>query len=315
MISKVISSASFRRTCQYVLGKDGAYILSADGIRDHCPRLMADDFEAQAELRRTISRPCFHAVLSFPPGEKATDELMEELAGKYLDKIGMVDTQFAVIRHTDTEHPHVHIIANRVNFQGKAISDSMIGRRAKAAAQELTRDFGLRPAEKKDISRTQIKAMSEPEQVRYRIYSAITSSLKRCPDLDELARRLKVRGVEMVVKFRSGTREPQGISFKVGDFCFKGSAVDRKFSLANLQKVMASQQRISRESGNSPRLILLQQSSSGFSFVKEMPVKEVASVMTDILEELFKPEYVNNQIPYELLQEASKKKRRSGLSR
>ncbi|MBO9154665.1 relaxase/mobilization nuclease domain-containing protein [Chitinophaga sp. GCM10012297] len=315
MISKVISSASFRRICQYVLGKDGAYVLAADGIRDHCPRLMADDFEAQAELRRTISRPCFHAVLSFPPGEKVTDELMEELAGKYLEKIGMVDTQFAVICHTDTEHPHVHIIANRVNFQGKAISDSMIGRRAKAAAQELTRDFGLRPAEKKDISRIQIKAMSEPEQIRYRIYSAITSSLKGCPDLDELTRRLKVRGVETVVKFRSGTREPQGISFKVRDFCFKGSAVDRRFSLANLQRAMASKQRISQDSGNSPRLIPLQQSSSGFSFVKEVPMKEVASVMTGILEELFKPEYVNNQIPYELLQEARKKKRRSGLSR
>lgn len=315
MISKVISSASFRRTCQYVLGKDGAYVLAADGIRDHCPRLMADDFEAQAQLRRTISRPCFHAVLSFPLGEKVTDELMEELAGKYLDRIGMVDTQFAVIRHTDTEHPHVHIIANRVNFRGKAITDSMIGRRAKAAAQELTRDFGLRPAEKKDISHIQIHAMSEPEQVRYRIYSAITSSLKGCPDLDELARRLKVRGVETVIKFRSGTREPQGISFKVGDFCFKGSAVDRRFSLANLQKAMISQQLISRESGNSPRLIPLQQSSSGFSFVKEMPVKEVASVMTGILEELFKPEYVNNQAPYELLQEARKKKKRNGLSR
>lgn len=314
MISKVISSASFRRTCQYVLGKDGAYVLAADGIRDHCPRLMADDFEAQAELRRTISRPCFHAVLSFPPGEKVTDELMEELAGKYMDKIGMVDTQFAIIRHTDTEHPHVHVIANRVNFQGKAISDSMIGRQAKAAAQELTRDFGLRPAEKKDISRIQIKAMSEPEQVRYRIYSAITSSLKGCADLDELTRRLKVRGVETVLKFRSGTREPQGISFKVGDFCFKGSAVDRRFSLANLQKAMASQQRISQELGNSSRLIPIQQSSAGLSFVKEMPVKEVASVMTGILEELFKPEYINNQIPYELLREARKRRKRNGLS-
>ena len=178
MISKVISSASFRRTCQYVLGKDGAYILASEGVRDHCPRLMADDFETQAELRQTITRPCFHAVLSFPPGEKVTDELLEDLAGKYLDGIGMVDTQFAIIRHTDTEHPHIHIIANRVNFQGKAISDSMIGRRGKAVAQELTRKFGLRPAEKKDISRTQVKAMSEPEQIRYRIYSAITSSLK-----------------------------------------------------------------------------------------------------------------------------------------
>ncbi|WP_126245890.1 relaxase/mobilization nuclease domain-containing protein [Chitinophaga rhizosphaerae] len=316
MISKVISSASFRRACQYVLGKDGAYILASDGVREHCPRLMADDFEAQAELRRTISRPCFHAVLSFPPGEKVTDELMVDLAGKYLDGIGMVGTQFAVVRHADTEHPHVHIIANRVNFQGKAITDSMIGRRAKAVAQELTREFGLRPAEKKDISRTQVKAMSEPEQIRYRIYSAISSSLKGCTDLDELARRLKVRGIETVVKFRSGTQEAQGISFKLGDFCFKGSAVDRKFSLANLKKTIESQPQIPRKSVARNLPIHHQKSSVAYSCVRAaFPAQEVMKVMAGFLEELLKPEFVNNQVPHELLREARKKKKRRGLSR
>ena len=296
MISKVISSASFRRTCQYVLGKDGAYILASDGVREHCPRLMADDFEMQAELRRSISRPCFHAVLSFPPGEKVTDELLAELAGKYLDGIGMVGTQFAMIRHTDTEHPHVHIIANRVDFQGKAITDSMIGRRAKAVAQELTREFGLRPAEKKDISKMQVKAMSGPEQIRYQIYSAITNSLKRCTDLDELARRLKVRGIETVVNFRNGTQEPQGISFRLGDFCFKGSAVDRKFSLAGLQKVMAAQQQISVSRSVSAGNIPIQQ-----SFLKAESVRVAFGVdwffnkIEGIIKELFNPEYLCNK--------------------
>ena len=48
-----------------------------------------------------------------------TDERMRELAAAYMECMGIADTQYIVARHNDTEHPHLHIIYNRVKYAGR----------------------------------------------------------------------------------------------------------------------------------------------------------------------------------------------------
>ena len=131
MISKQATASSFFHTCRYVCIKEGAEVLLSEGVRSHNYKLMAADFLAQQELRPQKEHACMHAILSFYPGEKPTDELMKEIAAKYLKELGIVDTQYAVTKHTDKAYPHMHIVANMVNNQGKAISDSWIGYKGK----------------------------------------------------------------------------------------------------------------------------------------------------------------------------------------
>ena len=35
----------------------------------------------------------------------------------------ITDTQYIIVRHQDREHPHVHIVFNRIDNSGKTISD------------------------------------------------------------------------------------------------------------------------------------------------------------------------------------------------
>ena len=35
----------------------------------------------------------------------------------------ITDTQYIIVRHQDREHPHVHIVFNRIDNNGKTISD------------------------------------------------------------------------------------------------------------------------------------------------------------------------------------------------
>jgi hypothetical protein len=56
---------------------------------------------------------------------------MREIANKYLKELGIINTQYAVSKHTDKAHLHMHIVANMVNNEGKAITDSWIGLRGK----------------------------------------------------------------------------------------------------------------------------------------------------------------------------------------
>jgi len=55
-------------------------------------------------------------------------------------------------------------------------------------------------------------------------------------------------------KYKGQTQEKQGISFRMGNISFKGSQIDRKYSLAGLQKILDLQQKLFGSGQNSPAL-------------------------------------------------------------
>src|SRR5690348_6703775 len=109
MISKPIPAESFYHTCRYICIKPGAEVLVTEGVRDHNYKVMAEDFIRQQQLRPSKAKACLHAILSFQPSEKPSNEIMVEITRKYLERLGIVNTQFAVVKHTDRAHPHLHI--------------------------------------------------------------------------------------------------------------------------------------------------------------------------------------------------------------
>ncbi|HEY4290235.1 MAG TPA: relaxase/mobilization nuclease domain-containing protein [Puia sp.] len=243
MISKPLAANSFYHTCRYVCQKKGAEVLIADGVRGHDYKLMAADFMRQQQSRPSKGKAVFHSILSFHPDEKPSDEQLKEIALKYLDRLGIVDTQFSISKHTDKAHLHLHIVANLVDNNGKAISDSWIGLRGKKVAQQLTEEYGLIPAIRKDLLRTHLDALSKSEAIKYKIYQAIAQNLPRCHTMDELEDRLQKLRIDVLYKYKGQSQEKQGISFKMGNLSFKGSQIDRKYSLFGLQKILDLQQR------------------------------------------------------------------------
>ncbi|MCW3092199.1 MAG: Relaxase/Mobilization nuclease domain [Ferruginibacter sp.] len=230
MISKPVPANSFYHTCRYIANKQGAEILLAEGVRGHDYKLMATDFEMQQQLRPAKAQACFHSILSFYPGENPSDEMMKEIAKKYLAELGITNTQYAVSKHTDKTHLHMHIVANMVNNNGRSINDSWIGLRGKKIAQRLTQEYKLIPALQKNLVLTNMEALSQTEANKYRIYIAIAENLPRCKSMKELEEKLLTLGIETQYKYKGQSQERQGVSFKIGDTCFKGSQVDRKFS-------------------------------------------------------------------------------------
>jgi hypothetical protein len=215
---------------------------------------MAEDLLRQQQSRPSKGKAVFHSILSFHPDEKPSDEQLKEITRKYLDRLGIVNTQFSVSKHTDKAHLHLHIVANLVDNSGKAISDSWIGLKGKKVAQQLTEEYGLIPAIRKDLRRTHLDALSKSEAIKYKIYQAIAQNISRCRTMDELEDRLQKLGIDVLYKFKGQTREKQGVSFKMENISFKGSQIDRKYSLAGLQKILDLQQKLFGTKQNSPAL-------------------------------------------------------------
>lgn len=250
MISKVLPAArSFRCCCQYVCqDQSRSRVLKAEGVRGHDYRLMAKDFEHQRLLRPEKHQAVFHGVLSFFPEEKPDDQQMVAIAEKYLERIGVRNTQYVIAKHTDRGHLHMHVIGNRVDNEGRSIEEGWMGLRGKKAAQQLTREYKLTPAVKKNLHLTHEESLQPSEAKRYQIYHAIREHLPKSEDLADLERRLLKQGIDTQYKYNPKTQQPEGISFRLEKQCFKGSQIDREFSLKGLEKQIL-QQRLVQEIG------------------------------------------------------------------
>lgn len=305
MISKVIIGKTFYGVCSYICkDQKRALVLETEGVRGHDYKLMSADFKMQQSLRPSLKKAVFHGILSFYPGEKITDDKMVEIAKEYLKEMGIVDTQYSITKHLDRNHLHLHIIANLINNKGQTIKDNWIGFKGKKVAQKLTIKYGLKPALSKNLELTNLERLNEKEANRYLIYQAISAALPHSRNLEELKQQLGRKGIEIFYKHNGQLEELQGISFKLGEYKYKGSSIDRKLSLNNLQRAMQQNQLKyplypSFKNTIDKNISQLEARTSS----KEIRVDELT-----ILKDLMKPEINLEQLPYDLKKKKRKRK-------
>ncbi|GAC1314047.1 MAG: hypothetical protein NVSMB24_38200 [Mucilaginibacter sp.] len=75
-------------------------------------------------LRPNLKKYFYHTSLNFPPSENLADEKIKKIAGEYLDQMGFNQHQYIIFRHFDADHPHLHILVNRIGYDGTVVSDS-----------------------------------------------------------------------------------------------------------------------------------------------------------------------------------------------
>lgn len=304
MISKHLTAHSFYHTCRYITSKPGAELLMAQGLRGYDFKLMAEDFVLQQALRPEKRLACMHAILSFYPGEKPEDEKMKMIALEYLEKLNIVNTQYAISKHTDKSHLHLHIVANMVNNDGKAISNSWIGLRGKKIAQALTLKHQLVQAIEKNLKLTHLESLNAYEAARYKIFIAISEQISGCKTVEELENKLNKQDIETIYKYKGHTQEIQGISFKMGDYSFKGSQVNRKFSYMYLMDTLALQQRLSEKQALAEKL------TRPLKQIHPNIKKEINKNISGMWKTVMEPVKEETALPHELLEEQKRKKQR-----
>lgn len=243
MIGKIVTGKSFGGAVEYVLKKEKARLLESDGVDTESIRTIIDDFNFQRKARREIAKVVGHISLSFHKDDtpKLTDERMRELAAAYMEHMGIADTQYIVARHNDTEHPHLHIIYNRVKYDRTLVADKNERRRNVKVCKQLKRRYGLTFSNgKRDIKTERLHGA---DKVRQEVFDAITRILPKCDRIADLSAKLKRQGigVQFVHRGNDPKKAVQGVTFTKDGLTFKGSKVDRKFSYAGLSKMICEQ--------------------------------------------------------------------------
>ncbi|MFP3863165.1 relaxase/mobilization nuclease domain-containing protein [Pseudomonas capeferrum] len=267
MIAKIFpkSSGSFKKRIRYIFGctKHDHAISEIRTISLNClaadplPSLqggsekgvlaMIAEFD-QVETMRRMSvdsdrpiKPVFHAMLSLRPGEHLNDEQWAQAVQTYMHDLGFgEDNKYVVVMHRDTDHEHVHIVANRIHLDEdfRLVSDSNERAASMDSASDLEDMFGLskapRPTETwgTTFSHAEVKAATSENDIPHkaRMIAKIAGCIERTQaeggDMFTLVRHLRRQQVYIhLTKNEEG--QPKGIAYEYAGKVISGRKLKR----------------------------------------------------------------------------------------
>ena len=233
MMAKIVQGGCFKGAVNYVLDKEKAEYLASKGVRTIDKNSMIGSFITQSKLN-PITKSVAHISLNFSAQdkEKLTNKMMVKIAMDYLTKMGYGNTQLLMIRHSDRDHPHVHIVLNRIDFNGNRISDQNERLRSMKICKEITLKYGLYMSSgKENVKRHRLR---EPDKTKYHIYDSLTKNIALSKSWAELEKRLKVDGIVVGFKTKGATSQIEGVRFSANNLSFNGSKVDKQFSYSKI---------------------------------------------------------------------------------
>lgn len=231
MIIKTKIGSSFGGCVRYNLEKEKAEVLLTEGLRTDTPEHMIEDFNFQRKTNPELGKAVWHTSVSFAPEDKGkiTDEMMKSIAKDYANKFKL--EQYAVVRHKDAPHEHFHIIANRVGYDGKTISDQYCASRGVELSHRLEKKYELSQQKGKRLELTHQDKLHGKDKAKYQIYEKVQKELPDCKSIVDLQTKLQAHGINTVIK-------DQGLSFAKGVQCFKACAIDKDFGLKTIENTI-----------------------------------------------------------------------------
>ena len=79
------------------------------------PELAGKIMRATASQNLRVTQPGYHVALSFDPGDAVDRATMERVADRTIAALGLTGHQALIVCHQDRDHPHMHLLINRVH--------------------------------------------------------------------------------------------------------------------------------------------------------------------------------------------------------
>ena len=236
MTAKILMRQSFSRTTNYVFKDGRSEVINSRGILATDPLTAASSFNVQAMLHPGVKRPVGHICISFHPDDtsKLTNDLMVELCEAWMKGMGISDTQYLLVRHYDTKHPHMHLVFNRINDYGELIPDKMWYVKNERVCKEIKRRYGLTFSHGKQS--VNLDRLRTSDRRRYQMYIDIKSVIDQSRSFADFQIRMEDTDITVSFKRSSDKKVVQGIIFTRGDYSVKGSEIDRSLGLGQILK-------------------------------------------------------------------------------
>lgn len=238
MISKAKATKGSVAAIDYIMKqeKDAYELYRHDVIGQKGSEILSEFREVQA-LNENCSNNTFSIVLSPNNDQVHSAERLLEFTKAHLKNLGLEDRQCIAYVHQNTKATHIHIIANRINEQGKALDDSYIGFKAQHSAEKIALENGLKTAkevrQEKVIERTLDKVLNK--ELKADILKKHHFSVKESRTFLEYMDRMYEKGCRIEPTINKGGKL-QGFRIydKMSGLDFKASEIHKSCSMKSM---------------------------------------------------------------------------------
>ena len=247
MIGKQIKGTGFRGCLNYVLGKKDATLIGGT-MCGQTPEELAAEFAIARQLRPNLKVAVFHATLSVDSTEKLKDSEENDqrwlaIAANYMKAMEFDNNQYAVVKHSDTEHDHIHIVASRICLDGGVVDDSWDYYKSQETIRQLERNYNLETVAPSWETDKRAQTTGEHRQlkskgnksVRVQLQDLIDEVTQDNPTMPEFVERLQQQGVEVQVGLTQ-TGFSKGISYNLDGVALSGTQLGKAYTFSGLQK-------------------------------------------------------------------------------
>jgi len=244
MIAKFVVGKGFRGATEYDLKKGKGYLLDTN-LAGKNPRQYAAEFGAIRGRRTSLTKAVAHVSISAADGETLTDDRWKLIAKRYLEGMGYDDNQYIVTRHTNTKCDHIHIIANRIKYNGSVVSDSWTYPRQEKIMRDIEKDYELtqvkpsREAERRALTSNEIRYQKQTglEPTKLQLQKLCDAAISQSDnDFNKYQKYLKRKGVDVKLQLQENDTKLNGISYELNGIAIKGSGLGKNYTPKGLRE-------------------------------------------------------------------------------
>ena len=171
-------------------------------------------------LRPNLAKYFYHTSINFPPVENLPDDQIKKIASEYLLEMGFIQHQYILFRHFDADHPHVHVLVNRIGYDGSVVSDSKDYYRSEQELRKLEKQYGLtevissRQAQERAMTKNELEMMKRTDEpsVKMKLQVLIKGLMKEKLTTEQFISRLENSGINVLFN-QASTGFVSGISY------------------------------------------------------------------------------------------------------
>jgi len=249
----MIKGKGFRGALRYNLEKvqKGVAEVLDHSFMEASEKIIMKEIQMIRILRPNLQKFFYHTSINFPPTENLTNATMLQIGHDYLRESGFNQHQYIMFRHHDADHPHLHILVNRIGYDGKVLSDSNDFARCEKILRQLEKKYNLtevissRQARERAITKDELEMMkrtnipSHKVQLQAIIKKALASKAKLT--CSEFIQALETRGINVLFN-QASTGYVSGISYSYNGIIITGAKLGNDFKWTSIRNAIDYEQ-------------------------------------------------------------------------
>jgi hypothetical protein len=246
MTANMIKGKGFKGALRYNLEKVDKGIAE---VLDHSfvavsEKSILKEIQLIKVLRPNLQKFFYHTSINFPPSEDLTNATMTQIGKDYLQESGFTQNQYIMFRHHDADHPHLHILVNRINYDGKVLSDSNDFARCEKILRDLEKKYNLtevissKQASERAITKDELEMMKRTNTPSHKmtlqvlIKDTINSNKKLT--CSEFIQALEKKGIHILFN-QASTGFVSGISYSYEGMIITGAKLGNDYKWASIK--------------------------------------------------------------------------------